>query len=122
VRKRMPKRTSVDPLRCPPQLYGIYEDAVRLGAGMFWLERLPHAIMASFSAGNKAEEIDFEEAAGREMIDFLTRHLEGPKRLAGQVILEYGDHIVPCRVAVLPSRTSQRLQVSWVHEKHAKDA
>jgi hypothetical protein len=48
-----------------------------MGAGALWLQRLPHAIMASFSAARQAVEIDFEDEAGQAMVDFLKRHLRG---------------------------------------------
>jgi len=111
----MPKKPSESPLRCPPQLYGIYEDAAQIGAGAFWLERLPHGIMASFSAGKRAAEIDFEDGAGQEMIDFLTRQMDGSKRRPGKCLLEYRGQTVPCRVEVVRSGMSERFQVSWTH-------
>ena len=118
----MPKKSSGSPLRCPPQLYGIYEDAALIGSGAFWLERLPHGIMASFSAGNQATEIDFEDDAGQEMIDFLTRRLHSSKGGHGECLLEYRDQAIPCRVEVLRSGMSERFQVSWKHEPHTKQA
>lgn len=48
-----------------------------MGAGALRLERLPHAIMASFSAAHQAVEIDFEDEAAQAMIAFLSRHLRG---------------------------------------------
>ena len=118
----MRKKRSDSPLRCPPQLYGIYEDAAQIGAGVFWLERLSHGIMASFSAGNQAAEIDFEDEAGQEMIDFLTRHLEDSKWRPAKFLLEYKQQSIECQVENVGTGKSKRFQVSWKDEQHIKHA
>lgn len=84
-----------------------------MGADAFWLERLPHAIMASFSAANQAAEIDFEDEAGQEMIDVLTRHLRGRNQRAGECLLRYREQSIACRIEVVQSKTSRRFRVSW---------
>jgi hypothetical protein len=73
--------------------------------------------MASFSTGNQAAEIDFEDEAGQEMIDFLESHLDRAERRAGACLLEYREHSIPCRIEVKRSaRWSPRFRVSWTPE------
>ena len=110
----MPNRHSQSPLRRPPQLFGIYEDAAQIGANTFRLEVLPHAIMASFSVRNQAGEIDFKFEAGREMIDYLLSLPGVRKKRRGRGVIEYRERTIPRNIELeAAARGQERLSVSW---------
>ncbi|MBI2928612.1 MAG: hypothetical protein HYY24_23330 [Verrucomicrobia bacterium] len=110
----MPEKEPKAGLRCPPQLFGIYEDAVRIQASELRLESLPHAIMASFSTRNQAQEIDFEFEAGREMMDYLLNQPGVRKSGRGKVVIAYQEEAMPCLIEVEAARKGQeRIRVSW---------
>ena len=101
-------------LRCPPQLFGIYEDAAKAGASTFCLENLPHAIMASFSVRNHAQEIDFEFDSGQEMFDYLLSQPGVRKSRRGHGMVQYGEQSIPCLIeAEEICRGRERIRVSW---------
>lgn len=108
TKKRIEKTDSA-----PPQLIGVHLDAVAIGATAFRLEPNPPHIMASFTAGNQATEIDFESWSGQEMISYLLGKITNPKAKTGSFVLAYGGRSYQCRVAVDQKRNPQRMEVSW---------
>ncbi len=97
----------------PPQLIGVYEDALRVGAKSFCLEPSGDAVMASFSVPGSAAEIDFEAGAGKEMIDWLRGQPPLKKGASRKLVLAYADHRQDCRVTADPKRGPQWLEVTW---------
>ena len=97
----------------PPQLIGVLADAVAIGATAFRLEPFPRHFMASFAAGNRASEIDFEMWSGKEMIAFLLGKITDAKAKTGSFVLEYEGKQYQCQVTVDPKRNPQRVEVTW---------
>lgn len=117
----MPQKKPKPSQKCPPQLFGIYEDAIRIGATSFLLEALPPVVMASFSVRYHAQEIDFEFEAGREMIDYLLGQPEVRESRRGHGVVEYRGQSIPCLIEVEDVRRDQeRIRVSWSESAPAK--
>ena len=99
--------------KVPPQLIDILADAVAMGATSFRLQtNLPH-IMASFSAGSQATEIDFEPWSGREMMGYFAAHVTDRKTHTGRFTLEYDGRQYECQVTLNRRRDPQQADVAW---------
>lgn len=99
--------------QAPPQLIGILADAVEMGATSFRLEpNLPHT-MASFSAGSRAAEIDFEAWSGREMMEYLAEQVTDAENNTGRFVLENGGRQYECQVTLDRRRDPRKAQVAW---------
>ena len=109
----MTKQRIQKTLPVPPQFIGVHLDAVTIGATSFRLEPNPPHIMASFSAGNQATEIDFESWSGQEMLDYFRRQITDPKAKTGSFVLEYEGKRYQCRVKVDRMHSPQSAEVSW---------
>lgn len=99
--------------KVPPQLVGILVDAVAIGATTFRLEPNPPHTMASFAAGSRAMEIDFESWSGREMMDFLADQVRDPKTKTGEFELEHDGKRYACRVVLDRVRGAKHAEVTW---------
>ena len=108
----MNKQIKPAELRLPPQLVGVHEDALRVHATAFKIERIPPLVMASCSSGNQAVEIDFEPAAGQEMIDYVVA-MSGVRGGTGRLVLEYEGKRFDCMVTADQSRSPAWVEVSW---------
>jgi len=97
----------------PPQLVGILADAVAIGATAFQLEPNPPRTMASFAAGSKAAEIDFEAWSGREMMKFLADQITDTKSKTGQFEIEYDGKTYACCVVLDRARGAKLAEVKW---------
>jgi hypothetical protein len=97
----------------PPQLIGVFTDAIRIGATSFRLEPNPPYVMASISAGGRAIEIDFESWSGEEMIEFLLRHICDRQHKTGSFVMDYTDKLYPCEVTAERVRNPKWLEVEW---------
>lgn len=106
--KRRPKADVV-----PPQLIGVFADAIRIGATAFRLELNPPHIMASISAGGRAIEIDFESWSGKEMIKFLLGTVSDRQHKTGSFVMDYEQKLYACEVTVERLRNPQWLEVRW---------
>ena len=106
--KRRPKPDAV-----PPQLMGVFADAIGLGATSFRLESAPPYVMASISAGARAVEIDFESWSGKEMIEFLLRQISDRQYKSGGFVIDYAEKLYPCEVTAERLRSPQWLEVKW---------
>ena len=101
------------PDKVPPQLIGVFADAVRIGATSFRLQPNPPYVMASISAGLRAMEIDFESCSGKKMIEFLVGQISDREHNTGSFVMDYGDKLYPCDVTVERVRNPQWLEVRW---------
>lgn len=101
------------PDRAPPQLVGIMADAIAMGATAFRLEPNPPHFMASFAAGLRATEIDFEAWSGREMMTFLVGQVMDRKQKAGRFEVELDGRTYRCHVVVDRLRGTSRAEVIW---------
>ena len=99
--------------RVPPQLIGILADAVAIGATAFRLEPNPPHIMASFGAGSRATEIDFEAWSGQEMMRFLADQVTDAKNKTGQFEVECDGKRYACRVVLDQTRGAKQAKVTW---------
>jgi hypothetical protein len=99
--------------RVPPQLIGILADAVAIGATAFRLEPNPPHVMASFGAGSRATEIDFEAWSGREMMRFLADQVTDAKNKTGQFEVECDGKRYACRVVLDQTRGAKQAKVTW---------
>ena len=99
--------------QAPPQLIGILADALARGATSFRLEPNPPYLMASFAAGSRAMEIDFEPWAGREIMDYIAGQVTDPKLNAGRFVLEYNGRRYTCRFTLDRKRDPQQADVAW---------
>ena len=97
----------------PAQLIGILADAVAIGATGFRLEPNPPYIMASFAAGSRATEIDFEVWSGREMMHFLAGQVTDAKNKSGQFEVECDGKRYACRVVLDRTRGAKQAEVTW---------
>ena len=102
-------------LKLPPQLIGVHEDALRIMATAFKIERMPALVMASCSSPNQAMEIDFEPGAGQEMIDYIVARSDLRNRW-GRFALEYEGKRFDCAVTADRNRNPTWVSVSWVSE------
>ena len=110
----MPRRKPKSVTKCPPQLFGVYEDAANMGATGFCLENLPHVIMASFSVRDQAQEIDFEFEGGQEMIDYLLSQPGVREDGRGHGVVQYGEQSITCQIEAEDVRRGrERIRVSW---------
>jgi hypothetical protein len=100
--------------KAPPQFVGILADALAMGATTFRLEPNPPHTMASFSAGSRAAEIDFEAWSGREMMDFLADQVRDRKEKTGRFEVELDGTTYACRVVLDRLRGATRAEVSWI--------
>lgn len=107
----MVRRPKTD-MKVPPQLIGVQEDALRINATAFKLQRFPTLIMASCSSQNQAMEIDFETAAGQEMIDYIIAQ-SAPRNGKGRFVLEYEGRQFTCSVITDGNRKPAWLEVCW---------
>ena len=106
-----PQRKRESPV--PSQIIGILADAVAVGATAFRLEPHPPHIMASFAAGSKTAEIDFEAWSGREMMKFLADQVTDLKKKAGQFEMECDGKKYACRVVLDRSRGATQAEITW---------
>ncbi len=106
--KRRPKADTV-----PPQLIGIFADAIRIGATAFRLEFNPPYTMASMSAGGRAMEIDFESWSGKEMREFLLSTISDRRYKTGSFVMDYEGKLYACEVTAEKLRNPQWLEVRW---------
>lgn len=67
--------------------------------------------MASFSVQSRAGEIDFEMAAGQEMIDYLMAQAAAAS--SGKVSLEHDGRQLDCLVTSDKKRRPSWVQLSW---------
>lgn len=95
----------------PPQLIGVFDDAMQIAATSFRLETFPTHIMASFSVQSQAGEIDFEMEAGQEMIDFLLA--QATATATGRFSLDYNGRRLDCQVSSDKRRRPSWVQISW---------
>jgi hypothetical protein len=93
-------------------LIGVHEDALRINATAFKIEQLPPIVMASCSSENQAMEIDFEAAAGQEMIDYIVSQ-SAARKGRGRFLLEYEGKRFNCTVTTDGSRSPSWVNVSW---------
>ena len=114
-----PHRKERNPV--PPQLVGILADAVGIGATSFRIEPNPPHMMASFSKGSRAMEIDFEDWAGQEMMDFFVKQVRDRKTKAGQFGLEHDGRRYECQVTLDRMRDPQQAEVAWAREMIGSD-
>src|ERR1035441_10649842 len=98
--------------RVPPQLIGVLADAVAIGATSFRLEPNPPHIMASFAAGSRATEIDFEAWSGQEMMRFLADQVTDLRNKSGQFEVEYDGKRYACRVVLNRTRGAKLAEVT----------
>lgn len=99
-------------LKLPPQLIGVHEDALRIMATAFKIERMRTLVMASCSSPNQAMEIDFEPCAGQEMIDYIVAQSDLRNR-EGRFALEYEGRRFDCAVTADRNRDPIWVNVSW---------
>jgi len=104
----MGKRSKPTELKLPPQLIGVHEDALRINATALKIEH----VMASCSSENQAMEIDFEAAAGQEMLDYIVAR-SAVRKGRGRFLLEYEGKRFNCTVTTDGSRTPSCVNVSW---------
>ena len=97
----------------PPQLIWILADAVAIGATAFRLEPNPQYIMASFSVGLRATEIDFEAWSGRDMMRYLAGQMTDLKNKSGRFEVEYNGKRYACRVVLNRTRGAKQAEVTW---------
>lgn len=108
---RQSRRNKKD--KVPPQLIGVLADAVAMGATSFRLQTNLPRIMASFSAGSQATEIDFEAWSGREMMDYLAAQVSDRESRTGRFTLEYLGRQYECQVTMDRRRDPQQADVAW---------
>jgi len=99
-------------MKLPAQLIGVHEDALRINATHFAIDKFASIVMASCSNQNEAIEIDFEMAAGQEMIDYIVAQSELRKG-RGKFQLEYEGKRFNCTVTSDGRRKPKWVQMSW---------
>ena len=97
----------------PPQLVGILADAVGIGATSFRIEPNPPHMMAAFSNGAQAMEIDFEAWSGQEMMDYLVEQVTDRKSKAGRFAVENDRKRYECQFTLDRLRDPQWAEVAW---------
>ena len=102
-------------MKLPPQLIGVHEDALRISATAFKLQQFPTLIMASCSTQGHAVEIDFETAAGQEMIDYIVAQSK-PRNGKGRFVLDYEGKQFKCSVTTDGNRSPCWVEVCWKAE------
>lgn len=70
-------------------------------------------MMASFAAGSRASEIDFEAWSGREMMNYLADQVTDPQTKTGQFVVEYDGKKYACRVVLNRARGAKQADVTW---------
>ena len=99
-------------MKLPPQLIGVHEDALRIMATAYKIERMATLVMASCSSPNQAMEIDFEPGAGQEMIDYIVAQSDLRNR-RGRFALEHEGKRFDCSVTADKNRNPTCVSVSW---------
>jgi hypothetical protein len=107
-------------MKVPPQLIGIIEDAQRAGADTFTLEYSRGLVMAAFSAGNHAAEIDFEAQAGEEMLHYLRAGAPDARAKQWAMSCAYDSETYDLRVERTGNSSRGPLRVKWSVASHEK--
>jgi hypothetical protein len=107
-------------VKVPPQLIGIIDDARRAGVDTFTLEYSRGLVMAAFSAGNHATEIDFEREAGEEMLQYLKAGAADTSTKQWAISCTYDSETYDLLVERTGSSSRGPLRIKWSPANHER--